>query len=577
VLAPWLEAAPSTVDVPAAGGATSPALEATAGSVDWLALGLPWLVAGWLVGVGVLSVRLIGGWALTRRMVAVGTRVSEAWQDRFDALCGRMHVEQAVQFLQTSRVSGPVVIGWLRPVVLVPAGLLAGLPPAQVELILLHELAHIRRHDYLVNLLQSMAEVALFFHPVAWWASKQIRKAREEACDELVVRVGQDRVGYARALTVLEERRFGMRLALGSQDGALGQRIRRILGVAPSEPGQSGWVLGILAVICLGLAASLWASPMKAAGEHAQAEHPVFTHTTLEAAMEEAQREGKPIFLFLYEDEYTGGFEATRTLWDNAQLASFLREQFVTLLVNGRSEEGKRLIDLYHITVLHIEGGEVVRAPLVGLLGPDGYRHVWEDLPRHAGRSPGDAVDVHALITSWSNRIHPTMRRYFTQPVAYDRLDRAEWARSLEYMLDFPVRASMYGTSDTPPIELVPERQARYLALQAELEAAGTSADEAYATREALVIAQRLYMEALVDGLNMSIKNADGVRPLITEREWQHVADIQRYLAAMRPHESSGLVMTDMQTLLRMRHLSAWLLALRGQDLPYVVRWNVSD
>ncbi|MEM9665753.1 MAG: M56 family metallopeptidase, partial [Bacteroidota bacterium] len=130
---------------------------------------LPWVVVGWLVGMVLLSIRLLGGWTLTRRLVASGARVDGTWQRRFDALRGRMHVEQAVRFLQTSRVSGPVVIGSLRPVVLVPMGLLAGLPPAQVELILLHELAHIRRHDYLVNLLQSMAEVALFFHPVAWW------------------------------------------------------------------------------------------------------------------------------------------------------------------------------------------------------------------------------------------------------------------------------------------------------------------------------------------------------------------------------------------------------------------------
>ena len=102
----------------------------------------------------------------------------------------------------------PVVIGYLRPVILVPVGMLAGMPAAQVEAILLHELAHVRRRDYLANLLQTVGEGFLFYHPAIWWISSVIRSERENCCDDLVVEASGDAREYAAALAALEHTRL---------------------------------------------------------------------------------------------------------------------------------------------------------------------------------------------------------------------------------------------------------------------------------------------------------------------------------------------------------------------------------
>jgi hypothetical protein len=111
-----------------------------------------------------------------------------------------------VRLCQSALVEVPTVIGWLRPVVLVPVSTLAGLSPGQVEAILVHELMHVRRHDYLVNLAQTVIEIALFYHPAVWWVSAHARREREHACDDATVQAcGGDALMYANALADLEE------------------------------------------------------------------------------------------------------------------------------------------------------------------------------------------------------------------------------------------------------------------------------------------------------------------------------------------------------------------------------------
>ena len=127
-----------------------------------------------------------------------------------------------------------MVVGWLRPVILLPASALTGLTLEQLESILAHELAHVRRCDYLVNALQNTIETLMFYHPAVWWISRCVREEREHCCDDLVVRVCEDRVVYARALFRLEELRgTPARLAFAASGGSLLQRIRRLLGGAP--------------------------------------------------------------------------------------------------------------------------------------------------------------------------------------------------------------------------------------------------------------------------------------------------------------------------------------------------------
>ena len=134
-----------------------------------------------------------------------------------------------------------MVIGWLRPVILLPLAMLAGLTPGQLESILAHELAHVRRHDYLMNLLQTLVETFLFYHPAVWWISRRMRLERERCCDDAAVRLSGDRIGYAEALAAVSEVR-GLApapAATGTRGGReLIGRIGRILGV----PGRNSFL-----------------------------------------------------------------------------------------------------------------------------------------------------------------------------------------------------------------------------------------------------------------------------------------------------------------------------------------------
>ena len=191
----------------------------------------------WIAGVAVLTMRIAGGWLWIRRL---RTRAAPARVEMTRAaarLARQLHVSRPVRLLESTLVEVPTVIGWLKPVVLFPASALAGLSPLQLEAILAHELAHVRRHDYLVNLLQTIVETLLFYHPAVWWVSRQIRVEREHCCDDLAVGLCGDPVVYAQALADLEELRApGGRLAIAATGGSLLQRVRRLVGPSPSGP-----------------------------------------------------------------------------------------------------------------------------------------------------------------------------------------------------------------------------------------------------------------------------------------------------------------------------------------------------
>ena len=210
---------------------------------------LPWLLAFWLAGVAVLSFYNLGGLLQVHRLKARGTRpVPERWEQVVSDLRRRLGVQRTVRILESCAVSVPVVVGWLRPVVLVPASALTGLNPQQLEAVLAHELAHVRRHDSMVNLLQTVVETLLFYHPVVWWVSRVVRQEREHCCDDLAVAVCGDRLVYARALADLEGLRTpSPRLAMASDGGSLLARIRRLAGV-PSRPSRRSWMAGALAL-----------------------------------------------------------------------------------------------------------------------------------------------------------------------------------------------------------------------------------------------------------------------------------------------------------------------------------------
>ncbi len=174
-----------------------------------------------------------------------------------------------------------MLVGWLRPAVVFPVAALAGLSPAQIEALLAHELAHVRRHDYLVNLLQSFAEVVLFYHPAVWWLSRRIRTERELCCDDLAVGVC-DRLVYATALTDLAAMRHP-RVALAATGGDLLARVRRILDRDREEPSMSSNVRWIPAVVVS--AGMLVAVPVLLASVH---QTPIGAASDTEAVVKEA-------------------------------------------------------------------------------------------------------------------------------------------------------------------------------------------------------------------------------------------------------------------------------------------------
>jgi len=230
---------------------------------------LPWLIAAWIAGVSVMSLRLAGGWAWIQRLRWVGTEPVEAlWQARLDALVRQMALRRPVRLRSTRMAEVPMVLGWLSPLILVPAALFTAMEPCALEAILAHELAHVRRHDYFVNLLQSVVEVLLFFHPAVWWLSAQIRAERENCCDDIAVSICGDHLLYARALAALEDLRQPLEsnpsLALAATGGTLMNRIRRLIAPKlPPSPAARAGLIAALAVSVLGAASTLGLRPQE--------------------------------------------------------------------------------------------------------------------------------------------------------------------------------------------------------------------------------------------------------------------------------------------------------------------------
>jgi beta-lactamase regulating signal transducer with metallopeptidase domain len=199
---------------------------------------LPQIVLVWLTGVLLLSVRLLFGWLRAHSIAKKNaTEAAPEWQRSARRLAHALKLRRAVQLLESAAVEVPTVIGWLRPVVLLPATSLTGLSTEQMEMILAHELAHIRRNDFFVNLMQAVVETLLFYHPAVWWISNRIRVEREHCCDDVAVSVSGKPLVYARALTRLEELRIEDAQAFVSANGgSLIGRIRRLAGARAESP-----------------------------------------------------------------------------------------------------------------------------------------------------------------------------------------------------------------------------------------------------------------------------------------------------------------------------------------------------
>jgi HEAT repeat protein/beta-lactamase regulating signal transducer with metallopeptidase domain len=230
----------------AVGDAAAPAAAVLRARIEPI---LPGLVVVWFAGVLLLSIRLLGGVARTRRLARDGTAPARAiLAAAFARLAQRLGVHAPVRLLESTALGVPAVVGWLKPVVLLPVAAAAGLTPQQLELLLAHELAHVRRNDYLVNLLQSVVETLLFYHPVVWWISARVREEREHCCDDAALAVCGHPHAYAGALLALAEWRAPALAPAAVGGGSLLRRVRRILGhdAGAVELGPF-WVAGLLA------------------------------------------------------------------------------------------------------------------------------------------------------------------------------------------------------------------------------------------------------------------------------------------------------------------------------------------
>ena len=194
---------------------------------------LPLVVTLWLLGMLVFALKFLGGLAYTQRLKYYRVLpVSEQWQQTFQRLKNSLNLHKGARILQSTLVKVPMVIGYFKPVVLIPVSAFTGLSPGQLETVIIHELAHILRNDYIINILQSVVEIVFFYHPAVWWMSRIVRTEREHCCDDITIEKSGDSMSFVRALANIQEQVLAgenLAMAIGSGNNNLLKRIRRLL------------------------------------------------------------------------------------------------------------------------------------------------------------------------------------------------------------------------------------------------------------------------------------------------------------------------------------------------------------
>jgi len=209
----------------------------------------------WCFGFALMAARYLAAYALTQKMRRTGlSEASAFWQNRFRTLVLNTGVSSKVELFISDYVSGPLTIGFLRPVVLVPAGFLMRLPQDQIEAILLHELAHIRRYDYLVNLFQAAIKTVLFYHPAIHYISKMIDNDREQACDDFAVAQSRNPQALVKGLAALQMHMSGRGFAMAANDAdsPLIERLKRLVGSVEYQRRPAHLLMPLLTTLLIG-------------------------------------------------------------------------------------------------------------------------------------------------------------------------------------------------------------------------------------------------------------------------------------------------------------------------------------
>ena len=257
-------------------------------SIHWqtMAQTLPWheqlqqffenhisqFVLAYLIGILVFGLRLIGGLIYLERLSRAAIQpATTIWSELSDQLRSSLAIRTAIQVKESAQITVPMVMGVIKPVVLIPVSLATNLSMREIEAVLAHELAHVKRYDYGVNLLQSVVEVLYFFHPAIWWLSARVREEREHCCDDLAVQAcGGDGRILAQALAHVEELRLThiqtptLAMAFASKRQQLLHRVRRILGVPTQSFVSNGSLAGLTLATLLLLSASVYAVQQQA-------------------------------------------------------------------------------------------------------------------------------------------------------------------------------------------------------------------------------------------------------------------------------------------------------------------------
>jgi beta-lactamase regulating signal transducer with metallopeptidase domain len=232
-------------------------IEAT---INFFETNTPVFVIIWIAGMLIFLIKLLGGLAYAHRLKSAKTRCTgEEILKRFMELKKKIGLSSKIDLLESVMVKVPMVVGCLKPVILLPAGVISGLPMQQIETILIHELIHIYRKDYLVNIFQSVMEVLFFFNPVIWWISRNIRIERENICDDMTLAYCQDSLTYARALASLQEIEQDipvMATALTGRREQLLNRIYRIIGRPYFKPAFTEGIIPAIVILVIALTLS---------------------------------------------------------------------------------------------------------------------------------------------------------------------------------------------------------------------------------------------------------------------------------------------------------------------------------
>jgi len=225
-------------------------------TINYFNTHMPMIVTIWLVGAGFFLLRLMGGLAYVEKLKHQDqNELEDKWQVTFEKLMKRLPIRQTVRVVESGLATVPMVVGYFKPIILMPIGVVNQLTPQEVEAVLAHELAHIYRNDYLLNILQSLIEVLFYYHPAVWWISANVRNERENCCDDIAVQICGNSLAYVKALVTLEEikPRPSLAMAFSGKKNQLLNRVKRIL----NQPQNKSNIMEKFTATCLLLAVVL--------------------------------------------------------------------------------------------------------------------------------------------------------------------------------------------------------------------------------------------------------------------------------------------------------------------------------